>query len=107
MFRSTPFLWLTHSLLALVFLLGQAAPSGAQRFFQQTRNSSNVISAFRTVVATPSESTVRVLCDDAPAALGTVVEIARRGKGGSLRIAFTSEQELQRLFDLLLRGGRR
>jgi ParB family transcriptional regulator, chromosome partitioning protein len=41
------------------------------------------------------------------AALGTVVEIARRGKGGSLRIAFTSEQELQRLFELLLRGGRR
>jgi ParB family chromosome partitioning protein len=41
------------------------------------------------------------------AALGTVVEIARRGSGGSLRIAFTSEQELQRLFDLLLRAGRR
>jgi len=40
------------------------------------------------------------------AALGTVVEIARRGKGGSLRIAFTSEQELQRLFELLLRGRR-
>jgi ParB family chromosome partitioning protein len=41
------------------------------------------------------------------AALGTVVEIARRGKGGTLRIAFSSEKELQRLFDLLLRGGRR
>jgi ParB family transcriptional regulator, chromosome partitioning protein len=41
------------------------------------------------------------------AALGTVVEIARRGKGGSLRIAFTSEQELQRLFELLLRSTRR
>jgi ParB family chromosome partitioning protein len=41
------------------------------------------------------------------AALGTVVEIARRGQGGTLRIAFSSEQELQRLFELLLRGGRR
>jgi ParB family chromosome partitioning protein len=41
------------------------------------------------------------------AALGTVVEIARRGAGGSLRIAFTSEQELQRLFELLLRAARR
>ena len=40
------------------------------------------------------------------AALGTVVTIARRGKGGTLRIAFASEPELQRLFDLLLRGRR-
>jgi ParB family transcriptional regulator, chromosome partitioning protein len=41
------------------------------------------------------------------AALGTVVTIARRGKGGTLRIAFSSEPELQRLFELLLRGPRR
>jgi ParB family chromosome partitioning protein len=41
------------------------------------------------------------------AALGTVVEISRRGSGGSLRIAFTSEQELQRLFEMLVRAGRR
>lgn len=40
------------------------------------------------------------------AALGTRVEIARRGKGGVLRVAFTSEAELNRLFDLLARGGR-
>ena len=39
-------------------------------------------------------------------ALGTRVEIARRGKGGSLRIAFTSEAELSRLFDALLSAGR-
>jgi hypothetical protein len=45
--------------------------------------------------------------DRLKAALGTVVEIARRGKGGSLRIAFGSEQELQRLFDLLLKAARR
>jgi ParB family chromosome partitioning protein len=41
------------------------------------------------------------------AALGTRVDIRRRGRGGSLRIAFTSEAELQRLFELLLRSGRR
>ena len=40
------------------------------------------------------------------AALGTRVQISRRGKGGTLRIAFASEAELQRLFDVLVRGGR-
>jgi ParB family chromosome partitioning protein len=40
------------------------------------------------------------------AALGTRVQIARRGGGGTLRIAFASEAELNRLFDLLLRAGR-
>jgi ParB family chromosome partitioning protein len=41
------------------------------------------------------------------AALGTVVTIARRGKGGTLRIAFAGEPELQRLFEVLLRAARR
>jgi ParB family chromosome partitioning protein len=40
------------------------------------------------------------------AALGTRVQISRRGKGGSLRIAFASEAELSRLFDVLLRASR-
>jgi ParB family transcriptional regulator, chromosome partitioning protein len=40
------------------------------------------------------------------AALGTRVQISRRGKGGALRIAFASEGELHRLFDLLVRAGR-
>jgi ParB family transcriptional regulator, chromosome partitioning protein len=40
------------------------------------------------------------------AALGTPVEIARRGRGGQLRVAFASEAELQRLFELLVRAGR-
>jgi hypothetical protein len=34
------------------------------------------------------------------------VAIARRGKGGTLRIAFASEAELNRLFDLLVARGR-
>jgi ParB family chromosome partitioning protein len=40
------------------------------------------------------------------AALGTRVEIARRGKGGLLRIRFGSEDELNRLYEALLRAGR-
>jgi hypothetical protein len=34
------------------------------------------------------------------------VEIARRGRGGLLRIAFASEAELGRLYELLLKASR-
>jgi ParB family chromosome partitioning protein len=40
------------------------------------------------------------------AALGTRVQIVRRGKSGTLRVAFTTEAELQRLYEMLLRAGR-
>jgi ParB family chromosome partitioning protein len=40
------------------------------------------------------------------AALGARVQISRRGKGGTVRIAFASEAELSRLFDVLVRAGR-
>jgi ParB family chromosome partitioning protein len=40
------------------------------------------------------------------AALGARVEIARRGRGGAIRVLFTGEAELNRLFELLLRAGR-
>jgi ParB family chromosome partitioning protein len=40
------------------------------------------------------------------AALGVPVEIARRGRGGQLKIRFGSEPELNRVFELLLRAGR-
>jgi ParB family chromosome partitioning protein len=39
-------------------------------------------------------------------ALGTRVEIRRRGRGGRITIAFASEPELNRLYEHLLRGGR-
>ena len=39
-------------------------------------------------------------------ALGTRVAIARRGKGGAIRVLFKSEAELQRLYELLLRAAR-
>jgi ParB family transcriptional regulator, chromosome partitioning protein len=40
------------------------------------------------------------------AALGTRVKISRRGKAGALRIEFQNEAELQRLFELILKGTR-
>jgi hypothetical protein len=40
------------------------------------------------------------------AVLGTRVQIRRRGRGGVLQVAFTSEAELQRVFEILLRAGR-
>jgi ParB family chromosome partitioning protein len=40
------------------------------------------------------------------AALGTRVQISRRGKGGEVRIAFSGEPELNRIYDVLLRAGR-
>jgi ParB family chromosome partitioning protein len=39
-------------------------------------------------------------------ALGTRIEIVRRGRGGFLRIAYVNEAELNRLFDLLSRTSR-
>ena len=40
------------------------------------------------------------------AALGARVEIARRGRGGQIRVIFATEAELNRVYDLLLRAGR-
>lgn len=40
------------------------------------------------------------------AALGTRVEIRRRGKGGALQITYANEAELNRLFEWLIRSGR-
>jgi ParB family chromosome partitioning protein len=40
------------------------------------------------------------------AALGTRVHIARSGRSGQIRVAFSNEAELNRLYELLLRAGR-
>jgi ParB family chromosome partitioning protein len=40
------------------------------------------------------------------AALGSRVEIKRRGKGGTIAVAFASEAELNRLFELIVRASR-
>jgi ParB family chromosome partitioning protein len=39
--------------------------------------------------------------------LQTKVEINRRGKGGTLRLHFHSEEELMRLYDLLMKGAKK
>ena len=39
-------------------------------------------------------------------ALGTKVHIVRKGRGGQLEISFYSEEELGRLYEILLRGAR-
>ena len=40
------------------------------------------------------------------AALGTRVEIVRRGRGGQIRVIYNTEAELNRIYELLLRTGR-
>ncbi len=54
----------------------------------------------------PRDPNTRAAEERLRAALGSRVQIARRGKGGQLKLAFQSEAELQRLFELLLRGAR-
>jgi serine protease Do len=61
--------------LSLVIVLGlvAAGTARAQRDDDIYKNSGKVLSAFKSVVAKPSESTVRVRCDGKDAAYGTVV----------------------------------
>jgi ParB family chromosome partitioning protein len=56
--------------------------------------------------ASRKDANTRAAEERLKAALGTRVELLRKGRGGTLRIAFKSEAELQRLFDLLVRRGR-
>jgi ParB family chromosome partitioning protein len=51
--------------------------------------------------ATPADVHTRAAEDRLRLALGTRVRIVRRGKGGKIEIDFTSEDELQRLFERL------
>ncbi len=66
--------------LAVTLLsLSTAATAQAQRFDDLRgasfrKSNPKVLAAFHDVVATPSQSTVRVLCDGKDAALGTIVE---------------------------------
>jgi hypothetical protein len=61
--------WLA-CLVAGAILIG-VGPAQAQR--ATLKNDRAVLAAFRSVVAKPSQSTVRILCDGKDAALGTVV----------------------------------
>jgi len=66
------------------------------------------VAAMRSPSRTPSggrrDPNTRAAEERLRAALGTRVQISRRGKGGVLRIAFGSEAELQRLYDAILRA---
>lgn len=56
--------------------------------------------------ASGADSNTRAAEDRLRRALGTRVRIARKGKGGTLQISFYSEQELGRIYEILLRGAR-
>jgi serine protease Do len=58
------------SFLAGILVLAVAAPAPAQEI---QKSSPSVLSAFRSVIAQASESTVRVLCEGKDAALGTIL----------------------------------
>lgn len=65
-----------------------------------------LLRAPRRPAAVRKDANTRAAEERLRAALGTRVEIARRGRGGVLRVAFASEAELNRLFELLLRASR-
>jgi ParB family chromosome partitioning protein len=56
--------------------------------------------------APPLDANTRAAEDRLRQALGTRVRILRKGRTGSLEIAFHSEEELSRIYDVLLRGAR-
>jgi serine protease Do len=61
-------------LLTTTLLLVQTGQATAQLFPFSSRTSEGLLKAFREVVAGPSESVVRIFCDNREAAIGTVVE---------------------------------
>ena len=65
-----------------------------------------LLRAPRTGRASARDPNTRAAEERLRAALGTRVAIARRGKGGQLKIAFASESELNRIYDLLVRASR-
>ena len=60
----------------------------------------------RTSAKKRAEPNTRAAEERLKAALGTRVEIVRRGSGGQIRLRFESEAELNRLYEALVRRGR-
>jgi ParB family chromosome partitioning protein len=60
----------------------------------------------RQSTASQTDPNTREAEDRLRLALGTKVHIARKGRGGHLEISFYSEEELGRLYEILLRGAR-
>jgi len=65
-----------------------------------------LLRAPRAKAAPTRDANTRAAEERLRAVLGTRVQIARRGRGGQLRIAFGTEAELNRLYELLVRPGR-
>jgi ParB family chromosome partitioning protein len=55
---------------------------------------------------TQTDPNTRAAEDRLRRALGTRIKILRKGRGGTLEIAFFSEEELSRIYEILLRGSR-
>jgi ParB family chromosome partitioning protein len=60
----------------------------------------------RAAGGTRKDANTRAAEERLRAALGARVEIARRGRGGHIRLLFKGEAELNRLYELLVRVGR-
>jgi ParB family chromosome partitioning protein len=58
------------------------------------------------IVESPSDPNTRAAEDRLRRALGTRIRILRKGRGGTVEIAFFSEEELSRIYETLLRGSR-
>jgi ParB family chromosome partitioning protein len=65
-----------------------------------------LLRAPRAKAAPTRDANTRAAEERLRAVLGTRVQIARRGRGGQVRIAFATEAELNRIYELLLRPGR-
>jgi ParB family chromosome partitioning protein len=65
-----------------------------------------LLRAPRAKVAPTRDANTRAAEERLRAVLGTRVQIARRGRGGQLRIAFGTEAELNRIYEILVRPGR-
>lgn len=89
--------------VAVCAFLVAAIPAQAQT---NLKNSPGVLSAFRSVVSRPSVSTVRVICDGADSALGTI--IAADGwiltKGSELKGKVSCKLKDGRTFDARIMG---
>src|SRR6185436_200961 len=89
-----------RALLALEKAEEQTAPA------REVERRVALLRAPRTKAAPTRDANTRAAEERLRAALGTRVQIARRGRGGQLQIAFATEAELNRLYELLVRPGR-
>jgi ParB family chromosome partitioning protein len=86
--------------------LGREAARKGLSVREVERRVALVRTAPRGSLATRKDANTRAAEERLRSALGARVEIARRGRGGQIRLLFAGEAELNRLFELLVRAGR-